>query len=206
MLGKKKDVFFETLEHISDNLLDATERFRSGIKDKANGDTAAFAKMMKELEKSGDRYTHTIYAALNKTFVTPIEREDILALASSLDDVLDGIEAIASRFDMYEIDLNDAYLLEFSENIHESALEIHKSIRLLTAKKLLAIREHTIRINDLENVADELLRKAIKELFKNVKDPIELIKYKEVYEMLELATDDCEDVANTLESIIMRNS
>ena len=206
MLGKKKDVFFETLERISDNLLDSTERFKSGIKDKANKDSAAFAKMMKELEKTGDRYTHSIYAALNKTFVTPIEREDILALATSLDDVLDGIEACASRFDMYEINMNDEYLQGFSETIYESALEIQKGIKLLSAKKLLAIREHTIKINDLENEADELLRKAIKELFLTVKDPIELIKYKEVYEMLELATDACEDVANTLDSIIMRNS
>ena len=206
MLGKKKDVFFDTIERIADNLVDATERFNAGIKSKANGDTAAFAKMMKELEKTGDHFTHSIYAALNKTFITPIEREDILALASSLDDVLDNIEACASRFDMYEIDMSDEYFLYFSENIHRNGQEIQKAIRLLSAKKLLAIREHTIKINHLENEADDLLRKCIKDLFKTEKDPIELIKRKEVYEMLELATDSCEDVANTLDSIIMRNS
>lgn len=204
MLSRKKDVFFEKLERISDNLVDSTERFLAGIK--GNDNVGEFAVVMKELEKKGDHFTHTIYAALNKTFITPIEREDILALASSLDDVLDCIEACASRFDMYELDLKDHYFVQFSENILSSAQEIHKAIRILSSRKLLAMREHTIKINDLENEADDLLRKSIKELFKTVKDPIELIKRKEVYELLEEATDACEDVANTLDSIIMRNS
>ncbi len=204
MFAKKKDIFFETMERISDNLLNAVERFSAGIKAREN--VAVFAKTMKELEKTGDNFTHTIYAELNKTFITPIDRDDILALASSLDDVVDGVEACASRFDMYQMELNDPYFIKFSEIILESAQEIHKAIALLSTKKLLAIREHTIKLNDLENVADDLLRDCIKELFATVKDPIELIKYKEVYEMLELTTDCCEDVANTLDSIIMRNS
>lgn len=204
MFAKKKDIFFETMERISDNLLNAAERFSSGIK--AKDPVADFAKVMKELEKVGDNFTHTIYAELNKTFITPIDRDDILALASSLDDVVDGVEACASRFEMYHIDLKDQYFVTFSEIILESAQEINKAIKLLSTKKYLAIREHTIKLNDLENVADELLRKSIIELFASVKDPIELIKRKEVYEMLELTTDYCEDVANTLDSIIMRNS
>ncbi len=204
MFAKKKDIFFETLERISDNLLNAVERFSSGIK--ARDNVTDFAKTMKDLEKAGDNFTHTIYAELNKTFITPIDRDDILALASSLDDVVDGVEACASRFDMYNMDLKDPYFVKFAEIILESAQEIHKAIALLSTKKLLAIIPHTIKLNDLENVADDLLRVCVKELFATVKDPIELIKYKEVYEMLEQTTDYCEDVANTLDSIIMRNS
>lgn len=204
MAFKKRDFFFETLENISDNLLKTTERFIEGIKKQENA--VNFAREMKVLEHVGDGFTHSIYTALNKTFITPIDREDIVALASSLDDVLDGIEACASRFEMYEVTEYDKYISQFADIIHKSALEIQVAIRLLSTKKLLPIRIHTIKINELENQADDLPRSCIKDLFHNVKDPIELIKRKDIYEMLESATDDCEDVANTIESIIMRNS
>ncbi len=201
---KKKDFFFGTLESISENLLKAAERFVAGIKD--HDQIPVFAKEMKALEKTGDQFMRTIYTALNKTFITPIDREDILALASSLDDVVDGLEACASRFEMYEVQAYDEYITEFADNILKSAVEIDQAIHLLSAKKLLPILKHTIQINELENEADALLRRSIKDLFHNVKDPIELIKKKEIYEMLELASDFCEDVANTLDTIIMRNS
>ncbi|MEX1029675.1 MAG: DUF47 family protein [Paenibacillaceae bacterium] len=204
MVFKKKDFYFVTLESIADNLLKTSERFIIGIQQ--HGNNAAFAKEMKDFEHIGDEYTHAIYTALNKTFITPIDREDIVALASSLDDVLDGIEACASRFEMYDVTDYDAPINQFAEIIHKSVLEIQQAIRLLSTKKLLPIRIHTIKINELENQADDLLRSCIKDLFHNIKDPIELIKRKDIYEMLELATDACEDVANTMESIIMRNS
>jgi predicted phosphate transport protein (TIGR00153 family) len=201
---KKKDFFFITLENIADNLLKTSERFIIGIQQ--HGHNATFAKEMKDFEHIGDEYTHAIYTALNKTFITPIDREDIVALASSLDDVLDGIEACASRFEMYEVTDYDVPIIQFAEIIHKSVLEIQQAIRLMSTKKLLPIRIHTIKINELENQADDLLRSCIKDLFRNIKDPIELIKRKDIYEMLESATDACEDVANTMESIIMRNS
>lgn len=204
MIFKKKDFFFETLENISENLLKTSERFIHGIKQ--SEDAVTFANEMKRLEHVGDDFTHDIYTALNKTFITPIDREDIVALVSSLDDVLDGIEACASRFEMYHVTDYDKPINQFAEIIHKSTQEIHQAIRLLSTKKFLPIRIHTIKINELENEADDLLRSCIKDLFHLVKDPIELIKRKDIYEMLESATDDCEDVANTIESIIMRNS
>jgi len=201
---KKKDVFFTTFEEMANTLVEATEYFANGVKDLS--DVSAFAKRMKEYESKCDQYTHTILKELNKTFITPIEREDIMALTTSLDDVLDGIEACASRFEMFNLTQADDYVEKFADIIVRSTHQIKQSIVLLTQKKLLAIREYTISINQLENEADDLQRICIKELFVNVKDPIELMKRKEVYEMLELTTDHCEDVANTLESIIMRNS
>ncbi|MBB3111946.1 hypothetical protein FHS18_004014 [Paenibacillus phyllosphaerae] len=201
---KKKDVFFTTLEAMADVLLEAVEYFAkhvSNIKDVTH-----FAKSMKEFESQCDRHVHTILTELNKTFITPIEREDIMALTTSLDDVLDGIEACASRFEMYHITEHDEYITLFADNLVRSAQQIKKAIYLLTEKKLLAIREPSIAINELENQADDLLRVSVKSLFANVKDPIELIKRKEIYERLEQTTDYCEDVANTLETIIMRNS
>ena len=204
MAFKKKDFFFTTLESISDNLVRSSERFIVGIRELEP--VASFAKAMKDLENVGDGYTHDIYTGLNKTFITPIDREDIVALASSLDDVLDCIEACSSRFEMYEVTSYDPSIIQFAEIIHSSILEIQQAINLLSTKKLLPIRQHAIKINELENEGDALLRSCIKDLFRNIKDPIELIKRKDIYETLELATDACEDVANTLESIIMRNS
>jgi hypothetical protein len=201
---KKKDIFFTSLEAMADTLVEAVEFFATGVSDLSN--LTAFAKKMKELESQCDQYTHTILKELNKTFITPIEREDIMELTTSLDDVLDGIEACASRFEMYNIPEKDEYITLFADVIVRSAHQIRKAIQLLTQKKLLAMREHCIAINELENQADDLLRVSVTTLFAKVQDPIELIKRKEIYERLEQTTDYCEDVANTLESIIMRNS
>ncbi|MCA0757868.1 DUF47 family protein [Paenibacillus sp. N4] len=201
---KKKDIFFKTFEEMADTIVEAVEYFGKGLTDLS--DVTVFAKTMKEYESKCDKYTHTILKELNKTFITPIERDDIMALTTSLDDVLDGIEACASRFEMYNITEKDEYITLFGDILVRSAHQIKKAIYLLTEKKLLAIREPNIALNELENQADDLLRVGIKSLFSNVTDPIELMKRKEIYEMLELTTDCCEDVADTLESIIMRNS
>ncbi|MFD1954856.1 DUF47 domain-containing protein [Paenibacillus thailandensis] len=203
-MAKKKDIFFKTLEEMADTIVEATEYFAKGLSDLS--DVSAFAKRMKEYESECDKFTHTILTELNKTFITPIEREDIMALATSLDDVLDEIEACSSRFEMYNLQEKDEYIGLFVDILVRCAQQIKRAIYLLTEKKLLAIREPNIAINELENQADDLLRVGIKSLFTNVKDPIELMKRKEIYEMLEQTTDYCEDVADTLESIIMRNS
>ncbi|GGG02786.1 hypothetical protein GCM10010916_19850 [Paenibacillus abyssi] len=201
---KKKNIFFKTLEEMADTIVEGVEYFSYNVSEIK--DVSAFAKAMKEFESRCDRYVHTILTELNKTFITPIEREDIMGLTTSLDDVLDGIEACASRFEMYNINEADEYIVLFAENLVRCAHQIKKAIYLLSEKKLLAIREPAIAINELENQADDLLRVCVKNLFANVKDPIELIKRKEIYEMLEQTTDYCEDVADMLESIVMRNS
>ncbi|CAH1212980.1 hypothetical protein PAECIP111893_03604 [Paenibacillus plantiphilus] len=201
---KRKDVFFTTLEAMADILLEAVQYFEQNVS--KIDDVTQFAKTMKEYETKCDRHVHTILTELNKTFITPIEREDIMALTTSLDDVLDGIEACASRFEMYDVREPDEYIQLFADNILRCAQQIKKAIYLLSEKKLLAIREPAIHINELENQADDLLRVCVKSLFAKENDPIELIKRKEIYERLEQTTDYCEDVANTLETIIMRNS
>ncbi|CAH8706519.1 DUF47 family protein [Paenibacillus thiaminolyticus] len=201
---KKRDVFFETLQNMADTLVQAAETFAQGVENLQ--DVLAFTKEMKELESKCDVYTHTILTELNKVFITPIEREDIMALTTALDDVLDGMEASASRFDMYQLLERDEIVVLFADVIKRSTYEIQKAIRLLSEKKLLAIREHNIRVNELENAADDIYRRGIRALFADVTDPIELIKRKDIYERLEQTTDSCEDVANQLESIVMRNS
>ncbi|MBY9082200.1 DUF47 domain-containing protein [Paenibacillus sp. HN-1] len=201
---RKKDIFFETLENMADTIVQAADYFAQHLSDLS--DLEQFAGEMKKYESQCDTFTHTVITELNKTFITPLERDDIMALITSMDDVIDGLDSSATRFYMYNMTETDEYITQFAEILRQSAYEIQKAVHLLSQKKLLAIREHTIRLNDLENQGDEVLRHCTKALFEQVKDPIELIKRKELYERLETTTDKCEDVANMLESIIMRNS
>ncbi|MEH7611430.1 DUF47 domain-containing protein, partial [Gottfriedia acidiceleris] len=157
-------------------------------------------------ETKGDTFIHQIIVELNKTFITPIEREDILELANKMDDVLDGMEQCSATFEMYSIIQIDEFMVKFVKNIRSAANEILKAIQLLSRKKLLEMRVHAIQVKDYESQCDALLRTSIKELFKNEKDPIKIIQFKEIYEMLEAVSDSAQDVANTLEQIIMGNA
>lgn len=204
MFKKKKDIFFSTFEEMADTIVEAAEYFAKGVTDLS--DVKKFAATMSDYENKCDQYTHTLVNAINKVFITPIERDDIMALSTSLDDVMDGLDSVATRFMMYGVNEKDEYITRFADILVRSAHQIRSAIQLLSEKKLLTIREHNIAIHGLENEGDIVLRDGVTSLFANVKDPIELIKRKEVYERLEETTDCCEDVANTLETIVMRNS
>lgn len=196
--------FFALLKESAENIVEVSRVFTDMIEDL--GRAREFAIHLKDLEKKGDRYTHELITLLNKMFVTPLEREDILQLAVSLDDVVDAVEATASRLAIYRIDNTDQYIREFARIIQSQAMEITAAVKLLEAKELLKIRENTVQINVLENQGDEVLRAALGNLFDTVTDPIRIIKLKETYEALEHATDRAEDVANTLESVVMKNA
>ncbi|MDD4237451.1 MAG: DUF47 family protein [Desulfotomaculaceae bacterium] len=200
---KKKDAFYEYFVLIANNLQMASKIFREEISNL--GDTEKFATQIKSFENIGDQYTHEIIYALNKSFITPLEREDILGLTIKLDDVLDLIEACTWRFELFNIAETDEYMKLFSKNIEMCIEEIVQAIRHLGEKKLQDMSKHTYKINDLEKVADDLLRDGLKTLFSTCTDPIDIIKKKEIYNMMEEITDECEDVADILERIIMRN-
>lgn len=201
----KKDVFLDKLSTIAENVKQAAKYF-TDFKINNEKDLQEFSKKMKEYETQGDTYVHEITVALNKAFITPLEREDILALAIRLDDVLDGLEQASSRFEMYEITKADESMIQFAQHIYDSTTEVEKSTNLLARRKLMDMRPHLIKINDIESYCDDLLRKSIKDLFQEEKDPIKIIQFKEIYEILENVSDSCEDVADTLEVIIMRNA
>lgn len=205
IFSAKRDVFLDMLTTIAENVKESAQYFVD-FKIRNEADLKEFATKMKEFETKGDTYIHEIIVALNKTFITPLEREDILELANTMDDILDGMEQCASRFEMYNITTADEYMVEFAQKILESTEEVAKSTLLLNKKKLMDIRPHAIKINDIESKCDDLLRVCIKELFAKEKDPIKIIQYKELYEVLESISDSCEDVADTLETIIMRNA
>lgn len=204
MFQKKKDIFFEYFVLVAKNLQLASQVFKEEMNHLS--DTEEFALQLKTVESMGDQYTHEIILALNKTFITPLEREDILGLTLKLDDVLDILEACAWSFDLYNIKEADDYMKLFAKNIEMCIQEVVYAVNFLVEKKLKEMTKHTHKINDLENVADDLLRDSLKTLFSTCSDPIEIIKRKEVYGMMEAVSDACEDVANILEGLIMRNS
>lgn len=205
MVFKKKDKFNTLLSSIALNMKEGAHYF-ADYKLRNVSDLKIFSEKMKEYETKGDTFVHEVIKELNNAFITPIEREDILHLAMTLDDVIDGIEHCAALFEMYSITQADDFMLSFVDAIKKSADEIVLSIELLSNKKLLDIREHAIKIKDYESKCDGVLRQSIKNLFSVEKDPIRIIQYKEIYENLEDIADSCQSVANTLETIIMKNA
>lgn len=193
------------LSDIAESIRDAARYFEN-FRIKNEADLKEFATVMKQYEEKADSHIHELITALNTTFITPLDREDILELAVKMDDILDGMEACTSRLAIYNIIKPNNYMDEFTEYLNKSVEEIYQSVKLLKEKDLTDIRSHVIKINDYETVCDNLLRVCIKDLFTNEKDPIRIIQYKELYEQLEEISDNCEDVANTLETIIMKNS
>lgn len=162
------------------------------------------AAEIRTLEHEGDILAHDIIRKLNQTFVTPFDREDIYALTSRLDDVLDLMEGTTNRMKMYKIQKVTPELITIAKIVLLASEEIARAMSKL--KDISRIADHCIEINRLENEADLITRQIVAQLFENSKDPIEIIKWKELYEQLELATDKCEDVANILEGIMLKVS
>ena len=160
-----------------------------------------------ELENKGDELTHQIYLELSKNFITPFDREDIAALASAIDDVADYIQGAANRMSLYRIDdLNEA-ILQLSDLILQGSIDMGKAVNeLKDLKNVRSITDSCIRINSIENQADIIFDRAVADLFLYEKDAIRLIKYKEILAALETATDMCEDAANVMETILVKNA
>ena len=202
---KKDDPFFNILLKIAENVQVAMH-YANDFRINSLEDLAEISVQMKKYETDGDKLIHELIVMLNKSFMTPIEREDILALANSMDDVLDGMEECIAHFDMFSlVDIDDS-MNTFMSYIMLSSDEIVKAMQKLQMKKLVDMRENAILIKDYESKCDDVLRVSIKQLFLHEKDPIRIIMFKDIYEQLEDIADDCQTVANTMETIIMRNA
>jgi hypothetical protein len=162
---------------------------------------------IKELENKADSITHEIYTELNKTFVTPFDREDVHLLASTLDDVMDYIDGSAQRFLLYKIKKNSADIQRLTDVIYQAAIEIQRGVLLVAdMRRSEELQKILKKINQYENDADTIFDQAIAELFDREDDAIELIKTKEVLVNLETTTDKCEDVANVLETLFIKHA
>jgi uncharacterized protein len=158
-----------------------------------------------ELEHKGDGLAHEIIALVHKTFVTPFDREDIALLAHSLDDIVDFIESAADAMNLYKIEKPTARAKELADIIVQTTKEVHLAISELRQKvDLKQILKRSVEINRLENIADQIYRQALAELFQDSNDVIFIMKWREIYEHMETATDRCEDVANVLEGVALK--
>ena len=156
------------------------------------------------LEGQADEIIHEIFQKLNQTFITPLDPEDIHSLSSRLDDVMDGLEDLAYRIVAYKIDPIPPALIEGCKELVACVDSLHKAFAALKSNQKLV--EHCIEVNRIEEIVDVLTRRAIKDLFNHEKDAIQLIKLKEIYELLEATTDSCEDVAVALQNVVVKNS
>jgi len=205
-LFKPRDrVFFFHFEASAANVLKMSEDLIAIMATEPGSQRVALLERLEIAEHANDDLTHTIFTDLARNFITPIDREDIHQLATSLDDVADFILAAAKNLELFGIKTPDETCRELARLVHEGAGIVQLAVQgLRTMHKSGSNNEFVVRINSMENEADEVYDKAIQYLFANEKDPIQLIRMRDIYSTLELATDKCEDVGNVIESIMLK--
>jgi predicted phosphate transport protein (TIGR00153 family) len=200
----KEVKFFDYLNLQAENIVKAADCFKATVK-KGSFDEEA-VKKIKNYEHEGDTLSHEIVDMLNRTFITPIDREDIFALANTLDDILDMINSMANRIRLYKLDTNDEHLTLFADTIDQSTQALANAVKHMhDTKRQRRVLDHCIEVNRLENVGDQIREKAISRLFDTEKDPIMVIKWKEIYEVAEATLDTCEHVAKVIEAILVKH-
>lgn len=205
ILVPKDKKFFPLFEQDAENLVKAAVLLNKLFLVNDQAETEQIIKKIKEHEKIGDDFTHKIFDELNKTFITPFDREDIYMLNSSLDDVLDYINSCAKKIQLYKPKTMLPHYLELSELILQGAREIRVGLNeLKNIKNPQKIKLSCVRINEIENQADDIYHQAITDLYENEKDAIELIKKMDILAALEEATDKEEDISDVIKSIIIK--
>jgi predicted phosphate transport protein (TIGR00153 family) len=197
--------FFDFFEQHAGLTIEGTKEFLSMVTTGAN--IATKCRRISDIEHETDTITHRCVEALHKTFITPIDRDSIHRLITRMDDVMDYVEAAAERIELYELTKMTSDCRDLADVLHRSALQVESAVRgLRTLKDPAATLKLCIDINRLENECDAILRRSVARLFKDEKDPIVIIKWKEIYENLENASDRCEDVANIIEGVILEHA
>jgi predicted phosphate transport protein (TIGR00153 family) len=202
-LMPKEDEYFVLFTKMTAEIQNGANALLEMLQDKSEN-FEAHAKGIKDAEHACDELTHRVTTKLNKSFITPFDREDIYALVVALDDVLDYIDAGARSVIMYDIKVINEHAMQLAKVIQGLSMEMHSAISML--KKPTSMNQHIVEIHRLENEADDIYFRAIADLFRTGADPIQIIKWKELYEILENATDRCESVANIIESIILKHN
>jgi hypothetical protein len=202
VFASRDRVYFELFEEAGRNILKAAELLDRLLSDYP--DNKELAAEILDLEHEGDRIVHDIVHRLNQTFVTPIDREDILALASALDDIVDYTEEVADYLGLYRIEAPMEQAIRLARVLKEAARQIAEAIPRLRA--FHDISHYTVEINRLENEGDRIVREAVASLFDGGIDPLVVIRWKDVFERLEAAIDATERVANIMEGIVIKNS
>ncbi|MEE8174435.1 MAG: DUF47 domain-containing protein [Dehalococcoidia bacterium] len=199
----REERFFELFEDAAQNLTQSARLLAELV---ANWDgMEEKVKQISDLEHQGDTITHQIVAKLHRTFVTPLDREDILLLVQAIDDVVDLIHAAAEAMLIYKVPQPTHSAQELADILVEATHEVERAIPSLRHRKQLKeMLTHCVELNRLENKADEVCRRALGDLFSNSADVIQILKWHEIYEDLESAADRCEDIANVLEGVALK--
>lgn len=201
----KEEQFFELLQNAAVNAAKSTSEFRLLIHEWSP--SSPRFKTIRNIETEGDMITHEVMDKLNRTFITPIDREDIHHLAGEIDDLCDILQALTDRMQLYDLDQMPVTLKKMADLLEESAQNMATAIREFPQfRKNSRVADHCIEIKRIENEADELLKHALADMFRSGKDPLWVLKWKEIYEMVEFAHDKVAHIANTVEGILVKNA
>ncbi len=202
----KDDFYFDTFDKVAANIVNGVSLFKKMIEDKKNSER--YAMELKEVEHSTDNLVHQAINHMHSTFITPLDREDIHTLLGRLDDIIDLTDVAASNIQHYKPKTVPPELKDLVKVLHESTVHTQEMVGLLRSisKNSGRIKEISVEINRLENEADAIRRATMARLFKNEKNPVELIKWKDILNCLENATDKCEDVSDIIQGIVLENT
>jgi hypothetical protein len=201
----KNKVFYELFESVSDNAAKMSSLLRDVVGEADFDKRTAIINQIEDLEHANDELTHSIFTELGRNFITPFDREDIHYLASSLDDIADYIYAAAKKINFYRVNPNDMGMQKMTELIEQSAHQVRNAVRgLRNMADMRQITESLVKINSVENQADDIFDMSIERLFATEPDAKEVIKKREIYQVMEIVTDKCEDASNVIESIIIK--
>lgn len=201
----KNRVFYELFESVATNVAEMAAKLRQLVSEPDFDKRSALVNQIEDLEHANDEFTHRIFTELGRNFITPFDREDIHYLATSLDDIADYIYASAKKINFYKVNPNDLGIQKLAEIIEQSSVLVKKAVvELRDMKNVRMITEALVKINSMENQADDVFDLSIERLFETEPDAKDVIKKREIYTVMEIATDKCEDAANVIESIIIK--
>ncbi len=201
----REEKFFELFDQQAAHNVEAVKVFIELIAN-WNRESPLFHRLQ-DIEHEADITTHEVYDKLNRTFITPFDREDIHELASELDDIVDIVQSVATRMQLYHVDKTTDQLKLMAGILLDAAVNVRKAVaEMKNPEKSRRVQDYCIEINRLENAGDRALEQALSKLFDGKPDPLEVIKWKEIYEGIEYAIDKCEDVANIIDSILVKNA
>lgn len=201
----KNKIFYELFEQVADTVFEISIALKEVVNEPDKDKRAPLIKLVEDLEHRNDDHTHRIFTELGRNFITPFDREDIHYLATSLDDICDYIYSTAKKINFYNINPNDIGIQKMADLIELSCKEIKTAVYgLRDMKNLRQMTEALVKVNSIENQADDVFDMSIDILFQQQNDAKEVIKMREIYQVMETATDKCEDAANVIESIIIK--
>jgi predicted phosphate transport protein (TIGR00153 family) len=201
----KNRVFYELFEKVANNVAKMGSTLKDVVAEPSFDKRAALITQLEDLEHANDELTHNIFTELGRNFITPFDREDIHYLATSLDDIADYIYAAGKKINFYRVNPNDTGMQKFAELIEQGAEQVKIAVvELRDMKNMRNITEALVKINSIENQADDIFDFSIEKLFDTEPDAKEVIKKREIYQVMEIVTDKCEDASNVIESIIIK--